>query len=486
MTFQHTLPPPPGAGGFPTSDVRNISQEFDPQNERETWAITGTLNWRINDQFSITNIINYREVDVKLVQDLDTSSVNSQRNHLFIINRDSFSEELQLHYDGTAFGKSLQAILGFYYFTEENFNKSDVGNTPVEGLFRAPINAPPSMDKWILQDGFGEADSWSVFFHGTIDILPKITLKVGGRFTHDERNIVNVNKFIVGPPPGREVTPGGTVAGSWNPFDPTIGLEWRPADNIMLYYTYSEGFKAGSGQLGSPTTTLTDPERIDNNEFGFKSQWFDRRLIVNIAGFFYDAEDIQFQRTLPSGTVGFTTLFENATGQIGHGIEVETSWSVTNRLEISSAVAWLEAEFQNFASVDPVDPRQFTDPAAALQSLDGNSPRQSPKWSASVHGIYDFPIANGGMLTVSADMAYKSKQYFTEFNNDLLSQAQYVLIDTRLRYTSPDERWTAELWGKNLTDKTIRGQITPSGLGRVIMQTFLPPRTWGVTVEVRF
>jgi len=505
-----------GTGGFPTGGPRNISHEFDPSNERETWSITGTFDWQATDNILIRSITNYRDIDVDMRQDIDLSSIANRRDVTGgsstvtqqIHEREQFSQELQAHYNGDFINRRLDAIVGFFFFSEEAFFANRIGTFPDRGRQRVlPDGTMPPPDPRVMLLSDGDLDSYSLFWNVRYSVTDQISLKLGGRWTRDEREIVNVNQVFIprfappcraafplpdppelaALPPGvvecRIFPPGFDEQKNFTDYTNEFGLEWRPATlrDAMFYYTFSEGFKSGTAPGG--TTNVTDfvePEAISNHEFGLKSIWMDGSLRFNIAGFFYDIDDIQLQIALPAGPAGFVTVFANATDQTGYGVEVETDWAITDRFRVSGSVAWLKAEFDNLVGEDPLNP-------GVLGDFAGNDPRRSPEWTANTHLAYDLPIkVVDGRFTVSVDGTFKSSHFFDEFNNERLDQGSYFLLDARLRYKSPGERWTAEIWGKNLTNRLIVAEGRALATGRVIGRTFLDPVAWGVTFGYNF
>lgn len=489
--------PAPGRGGFATQGPRNISSEFDPRNNRETWAITGTFNWQVSDKILIRNIVNYRESDAELVQDVGFSSVVTSREltppdptsiSKMTKMPEQFTEELQVHYNGDFLDRHIDVLTGFFYFSENTFFRNTLGISPESGRPRPQPDGSISLEKRANLLSLGDAESFAGFWNVRYQILPQFGLKVGGRWTRDERTVINKNNVFIGPAPGgmfeRFVMPGGGEASeNFTDYTNELGIEWRPdgVPDMMLYYTFSEGFKAGTAPGGSTLTTVfVDPETIDNHEFGLKSRWLDGRLTVNIAGFFYDINDLQLQISISAGEAGFQTIFANVADQQAHGIEVETTWVITDRMRFTGSVAWLKAKFTRLEGVAPLEP-------GAAGDFAGNTPRRSPEWSANAHLVYDLPInINDGTLSWSTDLAYKSSQFFDEFNNPRQVQDAYVLIDTRIKFTSPDGNWSAEFWGKNLTNELIQGSSRALATGRIIGRTFLDPTTWGGTVHINF
>ncbi|HWF98167.1 MAG TPA: TonB-dependent receptor, partial [Steroidobacteraceae bacterium] len=115
--------------------------------------------------------------------------------------------------------------------------------------------------------------------------------------------IVNGNYAPCGtdglPDPG--LSPYGTDFSKQNPHNLTesgmrgrADLEYHITPDILVYYTYSQGFRPGgfnrgssnhlpdaqgNNQYATPKTYLSD--NLTNNEVGWKTMWFDHRLEVN-------------------------------------------------------------------------------------------------------------------------------------------------------------------------------------------------------------
>ena len=161
---------------------------------------------------------------------------------------------------------------------------------------------------------------------------------------------------------------------------------------------------------------------------------------------------------------------------------LEFTWSVTDQSTLSGFSSWLDAEFEVFASSDP---RKILG-ATVVEDLAGNRLRQSPEWSYKLRGEYDFALGNGGIVTLGAEASYKGTQFFTEFNRQILGLDSYTLLDINIKYISPDERFTVNVWGKNIDDEFARSSMFASGGGRVITEALLAPATEGITVGYRF
>lgn len=504
---------PPVAGGYPVGK-RNYASEFDPQNDKTTWAFTAHWKVGLNDRFSVENITNYRQVSGFFTQDFDMSGNISRYDtngsaptiHSRTDYTSQFSNEFQIHYEG----ERMHGLLAIYNFREHEKSSNRSGASPF------PVGLVPGLShQRVFLTGDEDVTSTSVFGNLTYEITPQWALKAGARWTKERHDVNTVNYIEVFVNPAftpnplasiihfpLPLIPGVTTlrdSRSTSDWSPMAGLEWRPLDNLMAYYTYSEGFKSATGQIGTTASGIAEPEKIRNHEIGVKSSWLDRSLTVNVDVFHYNFDNLQLARTVPAGGggSGFVNLFENAAKTSGTGVEAEAYWQATDRLMLTGAVSWLDVKFDQFSTVDNFDPCSILVSVTSalvpngvctpqVQSLAGNTTRNTPEWAFNLHGEYNFPLQNGANLLLGADVSYKGKQYFSETNNNVESAGAYTLFDANLTYTSPGEKWYATVWGKNLSNELIAAGSFAVSLSRTAGTTFLPPRTYGVTVGYKF
>src|SRR3546814_8004504 len=98
---------------------------------------------------------------------------------------------------------------------------------------------------------------------------------------------------------------------------------WKATDDVLLYGSIARGYKSGGFQGLSGTaegaSTPYDPEFAWSYEVGAKTDWFDRRLRLNIAAFRTDYSDLQISQLVPLCCV----VVSNAAKARIKGVEVE-------------------------------------------------------------------------------------------------------------------------------------------------------------------
>ena len=481
------VPPLPSlrATGLPNVAInsRNAGGDFRPTFWSETWSGTATLDWKVNDTVAFKSLTNYREFDDQLTQDFDVSdTVNggfppaaTSTTQLQRIGDEQFSQELQFIYEG----ESLHGIAAAYYLTESIDSLVRLGRDPVRSPDRSRVVVPATLD----------IDAWALFTNFTYDLTDMFSVKAGARYSAEERT--EENHFGVASPVDAAAVfdPVKRASRDYSNFSPELGVEFRPTDRVMLYFTYSEGFKSGTANLGERVPNLVDPETIKNFEAGIKSRWFDDSVLLNIAAFKYKVEDAQYDRTYAITAPPFyAARLENAATTDGRGLELETAWLASDNFKLALNGTYYHIRFDRFLTQNPINPALFGPGGLTLplEDLSGNRPRDTPDWSAELSGTYTWPLTSGASLALSGSVASRDKQYYTEFNDEVTSQDSYTLYDSNLLYTAPDGKFSLNLWGKNLSDEMIMSGVYVTSTARTITGTYLPPRTYGVTVGYKF
>jgi iron complex outermembrane recepter protein len=478
------------------SKTRNLNTNFDPINDREQWALTGTVTLEASDEVTLKSLTSYRKFDAIFFHDFDMSTYlgyplaqtppvvlgTSSANHWQPVFQKQFSQELQANVDTDRF----HGVFGLFYLDEKIRVENHIG-------FDVLTNTDPYRVQF---DGTLDVKTWAAFANVTYDLTDQLSVKAGARYSWEKRHLANqagigsavLNQLVIDPLQWDD-------SKTWDDFSPSLGLEFRPNDDLLLYGNWSRGFKSGTAEIGStrklsPTQPLpfVDPEKVEAFEVGAKYATGD--LNANLAAFFQRLKNGQFSLTRPIPVPPFfTSTLTNAAQSEAYGAELELLWRATPALTINGSVAYLHSEFTDFTASDPLDPRLFAPGAVEaelLQDLSGNATRMSPKWSLNLYPTYDIDMANGGTVTLGTNFAYRSKQYHTEFNDDRLSQDGYIMLDANILYKSPDRDFSVNLWVKNLTDELVWAGSFSVSTSRAIGGTLMPPRTYGVTVGYNF
>ena len=294
---------------------------------------------------------------------------------------------------------------------------------------------------WLTQQHRIDRD-YAAFGEASFDILENLTLTAGGRLFKYDNSLIGFFGFgrnPAGPPyngagssrtgvagcfnsDGTTVrnNPAGTllpaaVAGSpctnlatfvngalkpksttGDGFTHRLNLTWKPADKVLLYGTWSRGFRPG-GINRRGTIPPYAPDYLTNFELGWKTTLADGKLRFNGAIYQQHWKSFQFSFL---GQNSFTEIHNGPNARI-RGIEVDTTANLGS-LTLNASAALTNAKTrQNLCSID--DPT-FTCSAGGnfVAAPKGIRLPVTPKFKITGNARYSFPLggANGHVQAV--------------------------------------------------------------------------------------
>lgn len=330
-------------------------------------------------------------------------------------------------------------------------------------------------------------DSVAVFGQGTLEIVPGLEATVGLRYTEDDKDISRV-----GTADGIVTAAPFNVTNSAS-FDEVTGraaLSWKPTDDLLLFGSYSHGFKSGGfqgrGTSEAGVRNPFQPEFADTYEMGLKATFLDGRLQLNPTVFHTDFDDLQVVELLrpvnsPPGTTA-TLVTQNAANAEIDGAEIEYSWYPIDGLTIRGAYTWLDAEFIDFFA-----PPGFENTSGqATSDRAGNRLLKSPEYSISQLVRYEWPVAAWkGSLAIQGEFIHKEEQFGSVDNDPNVMIPAYDVANFSLAYIRDGEHNTeVSFWVDNAFDENyLLHAFSQGGGGRA---TPAAPRTSGITVRWSF
>ncbi len=436
-------------------DLENYSRGPN-QSDVSILGLNLTLDWDIGP-FSIRSITAFRDSQVDIGQDL----VANPSLYIDWVDQDIEMETVtqELHLSGTTFNDRLNYVVGFFWMNETG--SQDFG-----------VRFPPLR---ITSGGSIDNTSTAAFAQGTFDITDQMTLTFGARYTHDKirfrpeqtvdelyltsGGILDAGLTLPTDPPFRLLAPGTPILprvwaqGTEDNFTPAVTLSYDFNDDFMGYFTYSHGFKAGGFTMRAfppvipgVTTDITEPneliptfgpEEVEMFEIGVKSELFNRRMRMNLAGFITNYDDLQILGS--AGDLGVPVI-ENAGDARLWGIEVESLLIVTDWLRLNGSLGWLDHKYLN---VLPNETGITEDDELA----------NAPEWNFNLGASADLMDNEQGHAYLRVDWSHKGQQYKTPRNVERLNQESYDMLNMSLTWESVDRHWLATVGGTNLLDE---------------------------------
>lgn len=447
-------------------------------------AATLELNLDL-DAVKLVSITNYRESKDSSYEDVDGFTENFYR-----VDRNSkfwqFSQELRASGQLT---DGFDYVVGGYYY-DSKYNLNQKTEIPAFGL--SPFYQSQITDGW--------STSYAAFADFNWEFMPKFRVNFGGRWTHDKKALRTQA------PEGATFADFGKNSKSWSKFTPKVSVDYRPNDTLMVYGTWSRGYRSGGfsgrGLDRVSATTPFNPETVDSFEAGLKTSWFDRRLLFNIAAFYTKYNEIQQNITKSGGSTGNITIVENAASAKVKGVEIDLTARPADGFTIRASAGFLDNKFGDFTNQEA-----WTDGVnSGLHTYDysGVNMIYAPKVTASVNLEYAHEVGEGQVKLsgsyryiarydqqISRDARIPTVQTngttVLDSNDPRVRTDPQSLVDASISYTIPTGSGEARisLFGRNLLDD--RGAATAFTVaGLWTFATAREPRVFGVQAGYKF
>ena len=158
--------------------------------------------------------------------------------------------------------------------------------------------------------------------------------------------------------------------GSWNDTTPKVAITQYINENVNVYASFTQGFRSGSFDARARTidsflNSRPGPEEVTSYELGLKSLLNDGRILLNVAVFRSDYDDIQKLAleecevdlaTCPSGRIQII----NAAKATIDGVEVEAAFYVTDQFNINASLGYTDATLTSSKGLTPMERRAMT------------------------------------------------------------------------------------------------------------------------------
>lgn len=468
----------------------------------ENWGFTLIGEIDLSDDVMIKSITGYRKSDWQSGLDGDGSPVN-MATYSFDQRQKQFSEELQLV--GTALDEKLNFILGAYYFTETGFLADYV--IAGEGIY--VIDGP----NWL------NTDAYAAFGQLDYRVSDLVGITVGARYTKESKDFEGGQQEVNGlfyklagapcsnlagdvfpdalvggvscrvannyPDPNNplRIYPGSINKQSFNNFSPKIGVQLHPSEDVMVYGSWSKGYKTGgwTTRYSTPQTFVSsfDPEKAKTYELGLKSTYLGRRLLVNAAIFMTDYGAIQLNYQ-----VGGSPTIDNVGDADIKGAELEITAQPARGLTLNMAVGYTDAKY---TALDPeVAVTSGFVPGLQAGAVVGSTLPKTPKWKVNFSPRYEFELGNGGSISVLGDYTFISKQTNNVERTFVLNRPSVSIMNASVAYRTPDEKYTITVGGTNLTGKRFLASGTSIPASGAIIGSYNRPTEWYARLGFKF
>lgn len=249
-------------------------------------------------------------------------------------------------------------------------------------------------------------------------------------------------------------------------------------DDVLVYATYSEGFRTGSANgvalcpnplpntqivCALPNEFQYFPDTTNNYELGFKSQFADNTVTLNGAVYYIKWNGPQVASATVNGSQPITI---NGAGAESKGFELALNWRPVPGLEIGGSYAYTDPKFTKDA-IDLIAyfvPPGFSAPDDGngnedrLDGLAGDRLPGSPKSKLSLNASYETPLTDTIDLRFGWGMTAQSNVLRTAGNRG----NGYVIPGFAINnfsISAKTDAWTVTLYADNAFNKYAVGGV---------------------------
>ena len=446
------------------------------------------------DGIKLTSVTGWRHSNEDQTQDFATAGF------YYVLRRQHYTQWSQELRAAGKITSGLDYVVGGYFFD----SKYDLTQWTGIGGGGTALNTTSTPDTVApgQQLVHGYTRSYAAFGDFDWTVLPDVRLTFGGRFSHDNKKLDN---GFFGGANDATLTEIGSGNAGFSKFTPKVGADYRPNKEVMLYASWSRGYRSGgfSSRAGDSTTASTpfQPETVDAFEIGSKFDMLDRKLQLNLAAFLSDYKNMQQNLTVPcTCATGNQTLTGNVPGgALIKGIEADATLRPAEGLKFTATMAITDSHFRNY-----VVGGLLADGTIGKYDYSGNNLIYAPKFSGSLNAEYTVPTSFGKFIT---SLGWRHISPYDEQISNLAPPATitnggtYVVPgnDPRVRTITQnlvDASATVDfklsgadayfrVFGRNLANtQTTTAAFTVAGLWA--FGSAIEPRTYGATLGVKF
>ena len=473
------------------------------QAEMESYGGSAQVDWDLG-KVALTSVTAYRWWDWNPANDGDSTSLPVVTKAQQANRQRQFSQELRL---GSTGNNRIDWTLGAYYFwqTVRGYGASAYGSAAPNWF--APAGNPVVTNAAL--NGF-ESNSYSepvtksyaLFGQANWHISDNLTFTGGLRYTHEDKTGVYRQYWVAGSDLSTlspaDAAAATAIRNQFNPrtsydvalsddsFSGLATLAWKVTPDALLYSSYSRGNKSGGLNLTNiPAGAVAEvkPEKVDNYEFGLKSQWFNRAVTFNAAAFWTEVSDYQTAITQINAVGPAIQYISNIPKVRSRGLEADLSYAPSKWIGLTASASYVDATYRDYRNAPQAPERNAA--LSPTQDLTGVQLPGVPKFTYTLGADLAQPLGSG--LTViygHADYSHRSSFNTSSSNSRYAQVPGYGILNARIGVRADDGRWDLSVWARNLANKDYFQALSPGGFG-LVTGTIGDPRTLGATLRTR-
>jgi len=459
---------------------------IDSKNNTDTWSLTSTLDWE-NDLFTAKSITAWRRQENANNLDFSFTGVNIGNVLQSKDQQDQVSQEF--NFTGTLLDDRLTWTTGLYAFYEKVKPGTDrtFAVFPLCTLTGLQVACNQSFTSNLSLQTVASAAYGQVTY--AVNDALRVTAGLRRSLERKQFSQFTFNYLDAVQTPDPALTFSIDQSNRFDAWTPLANVTYDVSESVMVYLSYSRGFKSG-GFNGRPNPTLPttlepyEQEKLHNFETGFKSVLLSNRLLANVNLFRGVYDDIQSTViSVDPGSGRLATSVRNNAEAILRGAEVELRAFPVPPLELGLGLGFTDL---HFVKTDPSG--MIISPITGLQ-IDNSDlrPNNTPPFEGHVSAAYTFGgLGPLGDVTMRATWFHQGRISHGP-NSDTNDEDKVGLLSGSIWLALPDGKTEIVLWGENLTDQRyLNDGINFEDGFAASLAFFGPPRMFGVEIRRRF
>lgn len=489
--------------GRPFQNYDDADHVVDDDNEgldvTRAYGLSASFNWDLDGGHTLTSITawnGYKDDIRSLAADGLPQSTASGKQYL---RREGYSEELRI---ASPAEQTFSYLAGLYLFSESvtYTTETSLGVHANRTLPNGRTFLPTDQSRFYFTQ---KTRSAAAFGQATLNASEALRFIGGLRYSWDGKDAFfdsDVNSTAsLAARAVFAVNHLGAVDRSEKKLTWSVGAQYDLSPGVMAYAIAATGYKTGgfNGRAAAAGVPVDfDAESSLTYELGIKSTWLGRRLLINADIYRMELHDFQDSILNPLTSTGF--IVANAGSRRVQGFEAEAQFRPITPLSLRGAVSYMDAEFTDYPAGQCYSGKTPNGTKPGTCNYNGLTPSQSPKWSWSLAGQWEAPLADTGLTWfLNADVSYTGDRQLEPTLGPGSFEPATTLVGARIGLASDSQDWRISLYGKNLTDEAYFIQKTPQPLAAFIsgggtaqargyVGWYGAPRTWGIEASKKF
>jgi iron complex outermembrane receptor protein len=464
-------------GSAQGEDQRFINHNLVTETRDRQWSLTGSGDFELSDSHTLSVVLGYRNWFNRELREgdfLPRAIVGTGELHDDgVVRTEQYSIEARISSDQSAPFFYQAGVFAWQSDNTQVFTRRNItcasSTLPIDpSTGGRPCNLTDTVNTiFPTATSFSDVTSknFAVFTQATYRFSEQLSLTGGLRYTWDDLEFshtrapgVNATNGAPATGPGVSGNPaGGTIASGGNGTNTSAGstdngnlsgkavLQFSPTEDVMLYGSYTRGYKGPAFNVffnhTAPTNAIPiDEELSDSFEIGIKSQFLDRRVQLNLAAFSVEYDGFQANNfVLLNGAV--VSNLTNAGTVKSEGFEADLVVAPADGLNFRASAAYADARVKEF------NPNPLTN---APSAINGTQLPLAPKFVYTIGGDYSADLGDIARIYLNTDYRHTSRQF-----SDLGEAGPidpYGMWNASIGLSDPDDKYRLTFHARNITD----------------------------------